>query len=154
MKMSNYPKETDERMKAKTAIELLKDIQNDIRHYACIYPNVNDSYLNKLVAEVYLEVAIDKLKKYEKSDKYRWHDLRKDPKDLPKSEAEVSVMAKMKCAWDGKFRLFEIRMTYSGKILCTGDVKGWGVSYPYDFDFETDEVIAWREIEPFEEDEA
>lgn len=87
----------------------------------------------------------------EECEKYRWHDLRKDPKDLPKSEAEVSVMAKMKCAWDGKFRLFEIRMTYSGKILCTGDVKGWGVSYPYDFDFETDEVIAWKEFEPFEE---
>ena len=140
MKMSNYPKETDERMKAKTAIELLKDIQNDISHYACIYPNVNDSYLNKLVAEVYLADAIDKLKKYEKSDKYRWHDLRKDPKDLlnkcglyivcieyPTEEKEVGMGYYENMYW--------YRRGVRPRIPNYGN------------------VIVWREIERFETDE-
>lgn len=134
-------------MELKTTIEFFKDTQAHIREME--YSDANEAAVLNSLSEGYFAEVIEALKK---AEKYRWHDLRKDPKDLPKSEAEVSVMAKMKCAWDGKFRLFEIRMTYSGKILCTGDVKGWGVSYPYDFDFETDEVIAWREIEPFEED--
>lgn len=136
-------------MELKTTIEFFEETQAYIREKKC--SDAIEAFALNLLSERYFAEAIEALKK---AEKHRWHDLRKDPKDLPKSEAEVSVMAKMKCAWDGKFRLFEIRMTYSGKILCTGDVKGWGVSYPYDFDFETDEVIAWREIEPFEEDEA
>ena len=128
-------------MKAKTAIELLKDIQNDIRHYACIYPNVNDSYLNKLVAEVYLADAIDKLKKYEKSDKYRWHDLRKDPKDLPNKDG-----------------MYLVCITYPAEEKAVG-VAFYGIMYGYKSEWNTlmpnyGNVIAWKEIEPFEEDEA
>lgn len=83
------------------------------------------------------------------SDKYRWHDLRKNQYDLPESKRVVYVLARMKCKWDGKYRLYQIQMIYSSKIMY-GKAVGWGVSYPYDFNFETDEVIAWREIEPFE----
>ncbi len=88
----------------------------------------------------------------EECEKYRWHDLRKDPKDLPDDERTVTVMAKMFCPWDDEFRFFELKMNYCHKILRTGKVFGWKVGYPYFFNFETDEVIAWREIEPFEED--
>ena len=140
MKMSNYPKETDERMKAKTAIELLKDIQNDIRHYACIYPNVNDSYLNKLVAEVYLADAIDKLKKYEKSDKYRWHDLRKDPKDLPDKDGIYMVCI--------IFHAEEKAVGAAFYGIMYGYKSGGDMLMPND-----GKVIAWREIERFETDE-
>ena len=126
-------------MKAKAAIELLKDIQNDIRHYAYIYPNVNDSYLNKLVAEVYLANAIDKLKKYEKSDKYRWHDLRKDSNDLP-NKCEMYIV----CI-EHPIKEREVGVGYYKNMY---GYSGWIALIPNDGN-----VIAWREIEPFEEDE-
>ena len=40
-------------------------------------------------------------------------------------------------------------MRYRHKLLY-GKPMGWGVSYPYDFDFDTDEILAWKNIEPFE----
>lgn len=82
-------------------------------------------------------------------EKYKWHDLRKNPDDLPKEEHEVEVIANMLCKWDKQYREFTIRMRYIRKIMY-GKPIGWGVGYPYNFDFETDHVIAWREIEPFE----
>lgn len=96
------------------------------------------------------ECITEWIKLKEEKHKYRWHDLRKNPNDLP-DDGEYSVMVKMLCEWDSKYRLYEIRMSYRNKILITGNKVGWGVSYPYDFDFDTDSVIAWREVEPFEE---
>lgn len=84
--------------------------------------------------------------------KYGWHDLRKKPDDLPDTERMVDVMAKMLCEWDGVYRVFPMQMSYKAKIMY-GKPIGWGIGYPYEFDFETDEVIAWREINPFESED-
>lgn len=85
----------------------------------------------------------------EQHERYGWHDLRKNPNDLPDTERKVDVMAEMLCKWDGVYRIFPMQMSHKAKIMY-GKPIGWGIGYPYDFDFETDEVIAWREIEPFE----
>ena len=95
----------------------------------------------------------------EECNKYRWHDLRKDPKDLPTT-------------WEDK-RFYEC--VHENHIY-----DGYYPSYQYDeglgfgifsdqFDASTlgfidcefciieemgyEKVIAWREIEPFEENE-
>lgn len=66
-------------------------------------------------------------------DKYKWHDLRKNHKDVPK-DCVLYVYTKLK---NGRYT-----------------VSLWNhyefPAYPEGTDLE---VIAWREIEPFEEDE-
>ena len=78
----------------------------------------------------------------DKYDKYRWHDLRKDPSDLP-------VYSEMVC----------VALKYAdGDILTTAKVynhdsemfDGYHVVGYYETGLIT-EVIAWREIEPFSE---
>lgn len=60
-----------------------------------IYDNrINDNY-----KEVDAEMDIVK-KACIKADKYRWHDLRKNPKDLPRQNVQVL------CAWQGGTRLW------------------------------------------------
>lgn len=86
-----------------------------------------------------------------KEDKYRWHSLKKNPEDLPPDDEDVYVKAKMYCKWDNQYRIFVIQMSYNRKIMY-GKPIGWSHSYPYMFEFETDEVIAWRYIDLFEED--
>lgn len=72
-------------------------------------------------------------------EQYRWHDLRKDHTDLPEVEGHFNV-----CVW-----------------LKPNDAWGIEESYIYDTQyfcerFQTtgmSEVIAWKEIEPFESEE-
>lgn len=70
----------------------------------------------------------------EKAEKYKWHDLRKNPDDLP---------------------------TTHGMKLVYIDTHGWGHAYDTDvfvkgefnmFSRYTDSVLCWREIEAFEEE--
>ena len=69
---------------------------------------------------VAFEKAIDAL---ENQNKYRWHDLRKDPNDLPKVEDGIMVLTK--------------------------HIGGYGLRTA--FMVSNTDTIAWREIEPFEE---
>ena len=118
-------------MKIRTTIQLLRDIQNKIRHYIYVHPYADDLYFSELIAEAYLPDAIDAL------EKYRWHDLRKDPKDLPN-----------KC----KMYIVCIEHPSEEKEVGVGYYKnmhgygGWIALIPNDGN-----VIAWKEIEPFEE---
>lgn len=96
----------------------------------------------KLTADA-LCVAVDAL---EKAEKYAWHDLRKNPDDLP------DVNSFVLCEWVGGSHnwhdvfIFDndprphFRNTHGNMISIIGDEK---------FTFEG-QVIAWREIEPFE----
>lgn len=70
-----------------------------------------------------------------KYDKYRWHDLRKDPDDLP--------------THDG---LYAIAIDYNGLEVGFGQWEtvfgygsGWTALMP-----QVQAVVAWKEIEPFE----
>lgn len=105
-------------LKEKSKKELMRIIDN--------FQKERDSLANALTELV------------EKSEKYKWHDLRKNSSDLPQDDTD---------------------------ILCTNQhgqyLEGKGYLLHYDerdevFEMETDEfimydVIAWKYIEPFEE---
>ena len=83
-----------------------------------------------------VDAAIEVL---EKADKYRWHDLRKNPDDLPEAigggyESEYVLVMIGTPEWNG----WEQAYYHHGKRL-------WST-------YEQD-VFAWRYIEPFEEEE-
>ena len=68
----------------------------------------------------------------EESEKYRWHDLRKDPKDLPEDDRKVECITLTKSRKSNHvFGYFDRRWVCG---MCSN-------------------VIAWKEIEPFEENE-
>ena len=79
------------------------------------------------------------IKALEKADKYRWHDLRKNPDDLPEAidggdESEYVLVMIGTPEWNS----WEQAYYHHGKRL-------WST---YD-----QNVFAWRYIEPFEEEE-
>lgn len=76
-----------------------------------------------------IDAAIEAL---EKADKYRWHDLRKNPDDLP--------------YMDGDYLCFIDNEPYSYCSVCEWDNPNW---YNYN-GTESDNVIAWQYIEPLE----
>ena len=67
---------------------------------------------------------------YENAEKYRWHDLRKNPEDLPKKQGVYDIVYKF---GDGTGRTYE---SYN---------KAYGFCTPEEYP-----CIAWREVEPFE----
>lgn len=77
------------------------------------------------------------VKALEKAEKYRWHDLRKNPNDLPKNEAEYLV--KIDCENGTWYEVahFENDSLYNN---LNGEYMG-------------DASIAWKEIETFEVEE-
>ena len=91
----------------------------------------------KQISEYYeaIEMAIEAL---EKADKYRWHDLRKNPDDLPEaigdSESEYVLVMIGTPEWNS----WEQAYYSHGKRL-------WST-------YEQN-VFAWRYIEPFKEEE-
>lgn len=67
-------------------------------------------------------------------EKYSWHDLRKNPEDLPKVEKQYLV------AWqDG---------TYD--FLWFAYVDGYGYDWQVAYFPDVSSIIGWKEIEPFE----
>ena len=77
----------------------------------------------------------------EECEKYRWHDLRKDPKDLPDKDGIYMVCI--------IFHAEEKAVGAAFYGIMYGYKSGGDMLMPND-----GKVIAWREIEPFEEDEA
>ena len=91
----------------------------------------------KQIPEYYeaIEMAVDAL---EKADKYRWHDLRESPYDLPRvtngyGESDY-VLVKTGC-----FEWCDMEMAYYSYAK-----KQWSID---------NYVFAWQYIEPFEEEE-
>ena len=82
-----------------------------------------------------IDAAIDALKN---ADKYRWHDLRKNPDDLPEadgnSESDYVLVMIGTLEWNGWEQAYYHH-----------DKKMWST---YD-----QNIFAWRYIEPFEEEE-
>lgn len=66
-------------------------------------------------------------------EKYRWHDLRKNPEDLPENFMPVEIIE--------KGMLFE-------RDFCYWDEKWYRQNYPTIYH---PNVIKWRYIEPYEE---
>lgn len=78
------------------------------------------------------------LKALEKADKYRWHDLRKNPDDLP--EADEYGRSEFVFVMTGTPEWYSCEWAYYHH-----DKKLWSI-------YEQD-VFAWRYIEPFEGEE-
>lgn len=78
------------------------------------------------------------LKALKKADKYRWHDLRKNPDDLP--EADEYGRSEFVFVMTGTPEWYSCEWAYYHH-----DKKLWSI-------YEQD-VFAWRYIEPFEEEE-
>ena len=74
----------------------------------------------------------------EKADKYRWHDLRKNPDDLPEADGNSESDYVLVMIGTPEWNSWEQAYYHHGKRL-------WST-------YEQD-VFAWRYIEPFEEEE-
>ena len=91
----------------------------------------------KQIPEYYeaIEMAVDAL---EKADKYKWHDLRKNPDDLPEG---------FECGYESEYVLV---------MIGTPEWNSWEQAY-YHHDKKMwstydQNVFAWRYIEPFKEE--
>ena len=71
--------------------------------------------------------------------KYRWHDLRKDPADLPEQEGTVLV------SLNGKLGSVSYVHAVESRYYIPGDEPFYGDPYMNGL------VEAWKEIEPFED---
>lgn len=112
---------TRERMTREEAIDTIK----------CNYPPSHYSMLCEA-----LDMAMDTL---ENAEKYRWHDLRKDPNDLPSKSTESVLTEHKVCG----IRCYAV---------CQYTDNGFedGVN-PAELVSKT--VVAWKEIEPHEVEE-
>lgn len=97
----------------------------------------------------------------DKNHKYSWHDLRKNPKDLPEKSGEnareFEVVLKRKYN-DFKYYSHARRLRLSDDKVYWCDTNYGYLNHPKYVQGkggdETLDVIAWREIEPFESEEA
>lgn len=89
-----------------------------------------------------LKAEYDKLK--EKAEMYRWHDLRKDPEDLPENNEFVLVAVRYATDKGNEEPCYFVGECYDGY---------WETCMHHDcMDVDDgDKVIAWRYIEPLEE---
>ena len=78
------------------------------------------------------------IKALEKADKYRWHDLRKNPDDLPEADGNSESEYVLVMIGTPEWNSWEQAYYHHGKKL-------WST-------YEQN-VFAWRYIEPFEEEE-
>lgn len=74
------------------------------------------------------------------AEKYRWHDLRKDLEDLPEQLKDVFLVDK-----DNDIYIGSWHETFY-------EEREWLSDGGYSIEFS--DIIAWRELKPFEEDEA
>lgn len=79
-------------------------------------------------------VAIEAL---EKADKYRWHDLRKNPNDLPNED----LFFRNILVTDGTYYMIDCSVYVDDEMGCISAESEETIMY---------NLIAWREIEPFE----
>ena len=79
------------------------------------------------------------IKALEKADKYRWHDLRKNPDDLPEG---------FECGYESEYVLV---------MIGTPEWNSWEQAYYHHgkrlWSTYEQNVFAWRYVEPFEEEE-
>ena len=115
---------------------IMAEIERLPHHYdAEIGEDVYDS-TSKVDELLQLNKIISKALK--KADKYRWHDLRKNPDDLP--EADEYGRSEFVFVMTGTPEWYSCEWAYYHH-----DKKLWSI-------YEQD-VFAWRYIEPFEEEE-
>lgn len=89
-----------------------------------------------------------------KADRYKWHDLRKNPNDLPENKKDVlAVVDRISADGEGYSRRYVVMNYNYHKKPFSEKCIGWGHSIYTIYEYEIDEVIAWKYIDPFEEGE-
>ena len=88
-----------------------------------------------VISEKAIKISIEAL---EKADKYRWHDLRKNPDDLPEADGNSESDYVLVMIGTPEWNSWEQAYYHHGKRL-------WST-------YEQN-VFAWRYIEPFEGEE-
>lgn len=131
-----------------TAISAMQELQMYKYGKLCLIPeSVYSKQCTELDAYKQLGTLEEVREALEKAEKYHWHDLRKNPEDLPENLSGIYLFEnKWGQVFKGTFRavgdikLFETHI-YSKEH--GGDI--W-------IQYKTCNVIRWKEIEPFEED--
>lgn len=99
---------------------------------------------NEDAIEFLLELKKMVTEALEKQEKYKWHDLRKNPEDLPEDNNTRS-----------EYMVTDGRKYFISKYFGKGEFLNGYWEFPEGV-FECNafdvDVIAWREIEPFEEE--
>lgn len=101
--------------------------------YEAIHDVINAATINGITKRQVLDV-VSYL--FEEQNKYRWHDLRDNPNDLPEDNKQVLVSIKDGC----------IHRTWH-------DSHGWRNRNSKIRYYSDKSVLAWREIEEFESEE-
>lgn len=128
-------------MTNKEAIEMFKaimmaEIERIPSHYDAEVDD--DVYDNTDRIDEILKLNKIVIKALEKADKYRWHDLRKNPDDLPEADGNDESDYVLVMIGTPEWNSWEQAYYHHGKRLWT--------TYEQN-------VSAWRYIEPFEEEE-
>lgn len=113
---------------AKDAADYIEQLENGSKGTGAIVVN----------AEYFKELKKDLRGYMEKEKKYRWHDLRKDPEDFPEDNHNVLICLK---GFEGNPVGVDIALHCKFTHV-------WGTTMS---SFKDGDVIAWREVEPFEE---
>lgn len=90
--------------------------------------------LNEIIEELEFRYGMKPFSNNENNEKYRWHDLRKEPKDLPKEDGEYWIHGVWNCG----------RIQEGG---CEYIARSKRFKIPNSVI-----VVAWRMVEPFEEE--
>lgn len=127
-------------MKLEEAIKHAKDVATKKYRQAMLHrANAEDEKLDRCIEcmkeHEQLAEWLEELKELkEYKEKYRWHDLRKNPDDLPEDSKDVLVTVKGGC----------VNRTWH-------DSCGWRNATAKRASYYSDKsVLAWREIEEFE----
>lgn len=79
--------------------------------------------------------------------KYRWHDLRKNPEDLPEDIYRNVIIAYEDFEEKSGYKYYDVAFLDVDDLWYSAEISNYGYHDEGFF------VVAWREIEPFEEEE-
>lgn len=124
----------------KSIWELFNSKYNDASRYTEEETKLTEEVLSDV--QTLLELDVDK-------NDYFWHDIRKNPDDLPKNEELVL------CEWvGGSHNWHDVFMFWEKPRNCFTNTHGTYISIVGDEKFSQEgQVVAWKYIEPFEEEE-
>lgn len=123
----------------KTAISAMRELQLYKDGKLCLIPeSVYYKQCTELDAYKQLGTLEEVREALEKAEKYHWHDLRKNPEDLPRGRNMCTCFA------EGDF-VIEDGSVVHGKYPVI-------IPFPFsEYEYRCNfKVVAWREIEPFE----
>ncbi len=124
-------------------IENLKSVKNSMKERVILLNLHGRGEKDAEEVEFDFGRAIDAL---ERQEKYRWHNLNKDPEDLPKNLSKIYLFEnKWGQVFKGTFRIvgnIKLFETHIYSKVHGGDI--W-------LQYKTCNVVRWKEIEPMEE---